>query len=233
MLAAMLVVVGVGVGTSAAMAQDATGNSASSPESFFSVPMSGVQLATVIVAALGVVSITGEIASGMIRTTLLVAPRRSLLLLAKATILAAVVTITQGLAIAATFAIVNYTIVERGQRVTSGAREVFIALAANSYLLVGVALIGLALGVLMRHAAAAICTLLGALFVLPVLLQVLPSSALVDAVNKWWLTSTMENTTDLRSSDHYLNPLVGAAAFTAWIVLLLTTAAISFNRRSA
>ncbi|WP_432570475.1 ABC-2 transporter permease [Kineococcus sp. SYSU DK005] len=232
-LAAVLVVVGVGVGVSAALAHDAAGGSAQSAQSFFSVPMSGVQLATVIVAALGVISITGEIASGMIRTTFLVAPRRVSVLLAKATVLAAVVITSQGLAIAATFATVNYAIVEREQRLSPGAREVLTALVANVYLLVGVALIGLALGVAMRHAAAAICTLLGALFVLPILLQMLPSSALVDALRKWWLTSTMENATDLRSSDQYLQAPIGAAAFTAWIVLLLTLAAISLRRRSA
>ena len=43
----------------------------------------------------------------------------------------------------------------------------------------------------------------------------------------------MENATDLRSSDQYLQAPIGAAAFTAWIVLLLTFAAINLRRRSA
>lgn len=232
-LAAAAVLMLTGIGISALMVGDASADPGQSPARFFSVPMSGVQLAAVIVAAVGVISMTSDISSGMIRTTFLVAPRRGSVLVAKAVVLAGVIALSQGLAIAATFAVVNHAIADPAQQSSFTDPGVVRALLSSTYLLVGVALVGLALGTLMRSAAAAICTLLGALFVLPIALELLPSSAVVDASAKWWLTATMHNAGDLRHSDSYLDTAVGTSAFTAWILISLTAAAFTLRQRSA
>ncbi|MDM7830672.1 hypothetical protein [Cellulomonas edaphi] len=106
-----------------------------------------------------------------------------------------------------------------------------VVLGSVAYL-VGIALIGLALGVMLRSTAGAVAAVLGAVMILPAILgtvladswsrviEVLPSSA-GDA-----LVTTGH-------VDGVLAPLLGGADFVAWVAMVLALAAVSLTRRDA
>jgi len=142
--------------------------------------LQGLVFAQLVAGLLGVIVITTEYSSGMIRATLAAVPRRPLLLAAKATVLAAV-TLAAGevLAFAAFFAgeAVLYSGLPHASLGQAGvARAV---LMAGTYPCL-IALTGLGLGALIRHTAAAVCTVVGVLYVLPLAVLPLPHEQTID-----------------------------------------------------
>jgi ABC-2 type transport system permease protein len=135
-----------------------------------SVPMLGV---------LGALAITGECSSGLIRTTLAAVPRRPLVFVAKALVVG-VVTLVAGevLAFAAFFAgeaALASSLPHASLGQAGVARAVLMGGAVPGLL----ALIGLGLGALVRHTAAAVSLVFGVLFVLPLLAFTLPRHAAI------------------------------------------------------
>ncbi len=131
----------------------------------------GFVIAQMVFATIGVLSITGEYASGLIRTTLTAVPARRAALAAKAAAVGVLTFVTGAVAVAVTFGIGQAILSQRhmGQSVTDPVAVR--ALAATVVYLVATALLGLGLGVLLRHAAAAISALFALLFLLPILLH--------------------------------------------------------------
>jgi len=134
----------------------------------------GLVLGQLLLGTLGVLAITTEFSSGMIRATFAAAPSRPLVLTAKAAVLGAV-TLTAGeiTAFAAFFAgqAVLQAPAPHAQLGQPGVLRAVLIAGAYPAL---TALIGLGIGALIRHTAGAICALVGVLFVLP-LLAVTPS----------------------------------------------------------
>lgn len=129
-----------------------------------------------LVGVLGALTITGEYASGLIRTTLAAVARRPVVLAAKAAVVGAVtLVIGEMLAIAAFFigeALRSMPHASLAQR--SVARAVLMAGAVPGL----IALLGLGLGTLARHTAGALSLIFGVLFVLPILVYSLPLAPL-------------------------------------------------------
>lgn len=131
-----------------------------------------------IAAVLGVLVISGEYSTGMIRSTLAAVPRRLTVLAAKAIVLFVTTTLV-GLVSAAITYLVTYPILD-GQGLASGLDEPGLAIALlGSALYLGlVAVFALGLGTLIRASAGGIAAALGVLLMLPILISVL--SAFVD-----------------------------------------------------
>jgi ABC-2 type transport system permease protein len=135
----------------------------------------GFQFSQLVVGVLGVLLISSEYTSGLIRTTLAAVPHRRAVLAAKAAVLGVIALVSgEVLAFAAFFpvqAILHGVGV--GLSITSpGALRA--VLAAGFYLAV-IALVGLALGVLLRHSAGAIAALFGLMFLLPGVISAFPA----------------------------------------------------------
>jgi len=134
----------------------------------------GLVLGQLLLGVVGVLAITSEFSSGMIRATFAAVPRRPLVLAAKAAVLGAV-TLAVGEVVAfAAFLAGQAALQAPAPHATLGQPGVLRAvLVAGAYPAL-IALIGLGLGAIIRHTAGAICALVGVLFVLP-LLFVTPS----------------------------------------------------------
>jgi ABC-2 type transport system permease protein len=134
----------------------------------------GLVLGQLLTGTLGVLAVTAEFSSGMIRATFAAAPRRPLVLAAKAAVLGSV-TLTAGEMTAfVAFLAGQWALRAPAPRATLGEPGVLGAvLVAGAYPAL-IALIGLGIGAVIRHTAGAICALVGVLFVLP-LLFVTPS----------------------------------------------------------
>jgi ABC-type transport system involved in multi-copper enzyme maturation permease subunit len=128
--------------------------------------VAGAVLAQLLIGALGVLVVTGEYSSGLIRATLAAVPRRGLVLAGKGMVFGAVAFLAGELG-----ALVGYA---AGQAAISGSPVPGSSLAdpavLRPVLLTGVylglvGLLGTGLGVLIRHSGGAIGALFGALFV--------------------------------------------------------------------
>lgn len=231
-LGVLVVVAGVAITAASTTGPPPADVRADDVASAFSVPLSGAVLARGLAAAFGVVAATGDLSSGMTRTTLLAAPHRARLLLAKAGVVGALSALVCAPAVVLAWLIGNVRLGHYGLGLPLTNVHVWLALAGNVAVLVGLALAGLATGILLRSAAAAICTVLGAILVVPVILQLLPPGELTDAMHRWWLTETITNTVDVVDHSGALPGTAGLLAFTAWLVLLGTAAAASFTSRT-
>ena len=200
--------------------------------SAFSIPLSGAVLARSLVAVFGVVAATGDLSSGMTRTTLLAAPHRGRLLLAKAGVVAALSALVCTPTVVLAWVLGNVRLSQHGLGLPLTNVHVWLALGSNVAVLIGLALAGFATGILLRSAAAAICTALGAILIVPVVLQLLPAGELTDALHRWWLTETITNAVDVVDHSGALPGVAGLLAFTAWLVVLGSAALASFTSRT-
>ena len=194
--------------------------------------MVGAQLASLVAGVLGVLTITGEYSSGLIRTSLLAVPRRLPVLWAKAVVLAAAVSLVLGAAVLAAFFLGQALLGVVGDGVGIGEPQVLRVLVGNVVVLVGIALAGLGVGAVLRSTAGAICALAGLLFVLPLLLLPLPGFPGKDLLMQYHFSNTTSALT-LMLPEEGTTPSVAssALAFAAWVALLLACGALALRRR--
>jgi len=130
----------------------------------------GLILGQLAFGVLGVLAITSEFSSGMIRSTLGAVPRRPLVLAAKAAVAGAVMLIAGEILAFVTFVIGEAALGSSAPHATFGQPGVLRAvLMAGAYpALIG--LIGLGLGAIIKNTAAAISALVGLVFVVPLIL---------------------------------------------------------------
>jgi len=127
----------------------------------------GFSVAQLIFAAVGVLTMTGEYSSGLIRTTFAAVPPRGAVLAAKAAVVAAV-TFAVGLVTALASFAAGQAIFSRPHiGISLGHPGAVRAIIAAALFLVAVSLTGLALGVLIRNAAGALTAVVVLLFLGP------------------------------------------------------------------
>jgi len=232
MAAAFVAVVGFGI-----LLPFAVGSQLNGPEAArqgldaTSVSLQGAQLASLIVAALGVIVIAGEYSTGMIRTSFVSAPRRLGVLAAKAVVLAVTVALVLGVAVFLAFFLGQAVLDRNDAGVSIGDAGVLRAVLGNVVMLVGIALAGLGLGALMRNSAGAICTILAALFVLPLLLMALPESWGGPTIREYYFANTSNNLIAVHQNPEFLAVGAGLAVFAVWVVVLLGAGALSAKTR--
>jgi hypothetical protein len=141
-----------------------------------SVSLSGVQLAQIAAGVLGVLLITSEYATGLIRTTLAAVPRRLPALWGKAAVLAAAVVTVSVPAALAVFLAGQAILGRQHLSVSLGDPGVARAVIGSALYLAVAGLLGLALGALLRSTAGGIAALFGLLFAVPILVGFLPGA---------------------------------------------------------
>jgi len=193
----------------------------------------GLLAAQLLTATLGVLAITTEFSSGMMRATFAAVPRRPLVLAAKAVVLGAV-TLTAGeaSALAAFFAGQAALRAPAPHAVLGQPGVLRAVLMAGAYPAL-IALISLGLGALIRHTAGAIGAVVGVLFVLPLLFAPL-SPSLQDAAQNF-LPHPMAATslTAVKPVAHALPAGVAFTVLCAYALAALAAGAWALARRDA
>jgi ABC-2 type transport system permease protein len=194
-----------------------------------------VDLMALVLGVFGILLMTGEYGSGLIRATLAAVPRRLPVLWAKALALVAA-GVPVMLAVSFGSFLLHQAFAEAGVRVTLGDPEVLRAAlgAAAAPILSG--LLGLGLGAAMRHTAGTITSYVVGMLVLPGLLPVaLPDSIQDDVVRYTPVASAqaMYAVGDGGNPFDMLSPGAGALVTLGWAGLLLTAGAIVLRRRDA
>jgi hypothetical protein len=182
---------------------------------------------------LGVLMITSEFSSGLIRATLAAVPSRPLLLAAKAAVLGAVVLAVGEIMAFAAFAVGEAVLRSPAPHATLGQPGVLRAiLMAGAYPGL-IALIGLGLGAVIRHTAGAICAVVGILFVLPLILLPLGFS-IQNSVGQFMPMLIAENSiTAVKAQSHTLSPGLGFGMLCLYAVAALVAGGWALARRDA
>jgi hypothetical protein len=134
-------------------------------------------LAVLTVGILGALAATGEYGSGTIRASLAATPRRRLFLAGKAVVVGGIVLVVGEVLTFVCFGVGQAILGSGGAPTASlGQPGVLQALLLSGAFLALLALMGLGLGMLMRHTAGAISAYVAVTFLIPVLLNRLPSN---------------------------------------------------------
>ncbi|HWF52939.1 MAG TPA: hypothetical protein VG294_20000 [Solirubrobacteraceae bacterium] len=192
--------------------------------------LAGVNFAQLSIGVLGVLVITGEYSTGMIRATFSAVPKRLPVLWGKAMVFGAV---AFAISLPAIF-IVFFA----GQGILSG-QHINIAFSHPGVLrsLIGAALFltvmglfGLGLGAIVRSTAAGIALLAGIVFVLPPIIGLLPTSV-SDSVNPYLPSNAGGAVWTINPDPHTLAPWAGLALFAGYAALAIAIAAVLMKRR--
>lgn len=196
----------------------------------------GAQFLALVFGVLGVFAIASEYSSGMILSTLAAVPRRTPVLLAKALVLSAVsvvaalVIVVGGLAFAVAF--------EPASAAQLASLPVVSGVLGTIAYLVLVALFAFGVAALLRSTAGGISVAIGAVFVLPIVFQMLMMTGW-----EWVTTASAYIPVALGSTlgAGIVEAAPGAgpgfwaalAAMVAWAAVALAPAAVAFARRDA
>jgi ABC-2 type transport system permease protein len=190
----------------------------------------GVRFAALSIGVLGVLLITGEYSTGMIRSTMTAVPRRLPVLWGKAGVYALVaLAVTIPVALVAFFA---------GQEILSG-KHIEIAfshagvaravLGAGLYLTL-VGLFAMGLGAVLRNTAAGIAGFAAIMFVIPPLVELLPAG-LQNSITPYLPSSAGEAIMEIGHHAHMLSAWAGLAVFAGYAALTIGAAALLLVRR--
>jgi ABC-2 type transport system permease protein len=192
---------------------------------------SGLASAQQLLAALGVLVITFEYASGSIRSSLLAVPRRGRLLAAKIIVLTGVV-LPLGQVTALVSFLVGQAVLASGdiQHADLGQPHVLRAAVGAGLYLTVVAVIGLAVGVIVRHTVGGLSILIVSTLVVPSLLGLLPGHTAHRIAAAWPFTAG-RSIMIVDPGDGAFAPWPGFALLCGCALLLLALALLVFRSR--
>jgi ABC-type transport system involved in multi-copper enzyme maturation permease subunit len=193
----------------------------------------GYHLAQLAVGVLGVLVISGEYSTGMIRSSLMAVPKRLPVLWAKLGVFSAVTFVLMLAATFASFFAVQAIVTSHHVNRSIGDPHALRAVVGTALFLTVLGALGTGLGALVRNTAGGISALVGLLFVLPGITALLPSST-ADAIGPYLplnagttvLTSTFDD-------PNHLSTWGGFAVFCGYTAVIIAAAAVRLARRDA
>jgi hypothetical protein len=200
------------------------------------VSLRGFMLAQLAVGILGVLFVTGEYSTGMIRATLSAVPKRVPVWVAKTVVFAVSMFVISLIAAFIAFFIGQAALsahpVHYGASLSDpGSLR---AVVGTAFYMVCVGLLGVGFGFIIRNAGGAIAALFGLILVLPLLVQALPSNWIPDAQKAMPMIagqSLME--TGNQDYGAMLHPGPSALLLLAYVVVVLALGLGVLRRRDA
>lgn len=191
--------------------------------------LSGTVLAQLAAGVLGVLVSAGEYSTGMIRSTVSAVPRRLPVLWAKVAVVGAVVLVVSVVAILASFGVGSAELREPSMRLTLGDSGVLRSLAGGAGYLTLVAILGVALGMLLRSVAGGIAVLAALLLIVSGLVSLLPGSW-SDAITPYLPDNAGTAMMSLGHKSDLLSPGAGFLVLIAWAAAVLAAAGRHLSR---
>jgi ABC-2 type transport system permease protein len=194
--------------------------------------LDGLYIAQVALGTLGVLTISSEYSTGMIRATLAAVPQRKAMLAAKGLVFAVILLIAGE--------VMSFTAFGIGQALLSPAHAgvslthpgaLRAAIGGGLYLAV-VGLLGFGLGALIRHTAGALSAFFGTLFALTALDDLLPTNLRNDIINYLPANAGSQIMTTSPNKGA-LPPWEGLGVLSLYAIVALTAATLLISRRDA
>jgi ABC-2 type transport system permease protein len=192
-------------------------------------------LGQLVIVVLGVLVISSEYSTGMIRTSLTVMPRRGVVYGAKAAVLAA---LTLAVALVTTFAaffIGQYLLRSTHEAATLSQPDVLRAVLGTAVYITLSGVFAFGVGAILRSTPGAITGTFGLLFLVPQLVKALPSSWYSEVVR--WLPGG-DVTNAITTTQNARNPVLFSAwgelaVFAGYAAVLLVAGLLLLRRRDA
>lgn len=199
-----------------------------------------VQMASIAVVVLGVLAISGEYTTGMIRSSVAAAPRRTPVLWSKLAVLTATILVVATVAVALGWAVASLFLSRVDLAPELSEPQVLRVLGGCALYLATIAAFAFAVGSLLRHSAAALATILALLLVVENVVAAIPWEPLqyvspflpATAGSKITQTDmTVEMMNSMSEHGANLTAWQGYGVLVAWVVVLLGVAALLMKRR--
>jgi ABC-2 type transport system permease protein len=188
-----------------------------------------LEYAILAVAVLGVLTFSSEYSTGLIATTFASVPRRRVVLAAKAAVTGAVTLVAGEVVAFVSFFLVQAVLSGHHLGVSLSHPGVLGAVLANGILLSVCALIGVAIGAIVRHTAGGIAATIG-LIVLPLIVSVIPAPW-NGRLGRFTLLDAARQMTALHPQTNLFSPALSLLVVLAWPALSLLAAALLITRR--
>jgi ABC-type transport system involved in multi-copper enzyme maturation permease subunit len=195
------------------------------------VALAGVNLSQLAIAVLGVLIITGEYSTGMIRASFTAVPKRLPVLWAKLGVYAVVTFVLMVPSVLIAFwgsqwVLNRHHILQISFSHSGVARAVI----GGALYLVVLGMFALAIGAIVRNTAGGIAAFAAIFFVIPPLMNILPTNW-NNAISKYLPNSAGRDVFSLTHGPHDLAPGPGFALFCGYTVLAIVIAAVLLVRR--
>jgi ABC-2 type transport system permease protein len=192
----------------------------------------GIGLGQLTICVLGVLVITAEYSTGVIRASLLAVPRRIPMLIAKLVVFAALLIVLAEIVAFGSFFLGSVLLHSKVPVSLSDQGVARAVVGAGMYLTV-LGLFAVGIGALIRHTAGAIATVIGAVLVVPIITSFLPGSW-GQHINGY----LPEQAGSLiyqahQRAEQVLTPWQGFGVFCLWTAVLLGFAGYLLKRRDA
>jgi ABC-2 type transport system permease protein len=197
------------------------------------IALAGVNVAQLAIAVLGVLVITGEYSTGMIRSSLIAVPKRLPMLWAKLGVYAVVSFVLMVPCVLIGF-FASQAILQRHHILQIGFGDPGVArsLIGGALYVTFVGIFALGIGAIVRNTAGGIAAFAGIFFVIPPLMNILPTSW-NDAISKYLPSEAGRQMFSLHQSAHSLSPLWGSALMLGYCAAAVVVAAVLLVRRDA
>ena len=196
----------------------------------------GLYIGQLLIGVLGVLAISSEYSTGMIRTSLTTNPHRRVMITAKAVAFTVVAFVASLITSLAAFFLGQAIMSSHHISTTIGSPGVLRAVIGGALFLTACGVLAFGLGLLLRHTAAGIGSMVGLLFVVTVLVNFLPQGW-QNHVDKWvpalaggmlWQVAAQPP-----GSTPMFGPWPSFAVLCGWAALALVPALLLFRKRDA
>jgi ABC-2 type transport system permease protein len=197
------------------------------------IALAGVNVAQLAIAVLGVLVISGEYSTGMIRSSLIAVPKRLPVLWAKIAVYEAVSFIlTVPAVIIAFFA--SQAVLSRHHilQISFGDPGVARSVLGGALYVTLVGIFALGIGSILRNTAGGIAAFAGIFFVIPPLLSILPATW-NNAISQYLPSEAGAQLFSLHQGAHSLSPAAGGLLMLGYCALVVAVAAVLLVRRDA
>jgi len=194
--------------------------------------LNGIQLAQLAIGVLGVLLITSEYTTGLIRATFGAVPQRRTVMAAKALVFTGATVIIGEIACFIAFFASQAFLSGKHLETHIGDPGVLRAVIGGGLYLAVLGLLALGLGTVIRYSAGAIATLLGMLFVLPGIVGALPQ-AWQNTISQYLPSNAGQQIFAVHIKPFTLQPWAGLGVFCIYAAVALFAGAILLKRRDA
>ena len=195
------------------------------------IALAGVNLSQLAVGVLGVLVITGEYATGMIRASFTAVPKRLPVQWAKIAVFAVVSFVLMLPSVLVAFW-VSQAILDKHHilQTSLSAHGVLRSVVGGAVYLMLFGVFCMALGAIVRNTAGGIAAFVALFFVIPPILNVFPTSW-QNAINPWIPNSAFRSIFQLTHGTHSLSPAGGLAVSLGYVAFAVGVAAVLLVRR--
>ncbi|MBD8042453.1 ABC transporter permease subunit [Arthrobacter sp. Sa2BUA2] len=198
----------------------------------YDIPAAGLPFGQLLIASLAVVLIGSEYTTGMIRSTMVAVPTRTPALLAKTLVIAVISFLLGVVAALATYLLAQPILAGSNLDFGLDAEGVLPSIINTGTVLALIAVMGVAIGALLRSTAGGVVTLVGALFVLPIIAGLLTGLAdWVEDAARFLPSSAASQLVATSIAPDQFNQVEGGLILAGWAVVLLAAAVVVLKKR--